>query len=93
MAGYYITTIETATTRKAQKGRKMKEQYAIISGEGSEGTTEYFETTILGAKMRRTKATCGGDRWARLFRRLNDWDKIGIEVGTGEARHFDGWPA
>ena len=60
-------------------------QYAVISGEGSEGTWELVETDDIHAVLKRER--CAGDRWARAYRDLyqtTDGDYAGYNVETGE---------
>ena len=41
-----------------------KQTYTITSGEGTQGTSETVQMTLIGLKRRLTKERCGGDRWA-----------------------------
>lgn len=41
-----------------------RQKYALISGEGEDGTIETVRTTERGIKMRLRREMCDGDRWA-----------------------------
>ena len=42
----------------------MKNKYAVISGEGDDGTIDEITVTLIGLKRKLTAERCGGDRWA-----------------------------
>ena len=70
---------------------KTKRPYWILSGEGTgEGTWERTRPmTDIGIQRRLTRERCGGDRWARAFRRCaTDASNVWIDTETGEARHI-----
>jgi len=73
--------------------KTTKSDYIIISGDkGNEvGTIEAVgRKTERAIRMRLKRERCNGDRWARAFYRLGV-DRTGIDIDTGEARHFDQW--
>ena len=69
-----------------------KQKYTVVSGEGVNGTVELTKPmTETGIKRRLTRERCGGDRWAKGYRRLNAHDTTWINVETGEAATFNKW--
>ena len=68
---------------------KATEYYRIWAGEGERGTIEGHATTLRGARRVATRGACGGDRWARIERRVIvdngrvEWERINATTGTG----------
>ena len=68
-----------------------KQQYYILSGEGSIGQWRAVRATATGIKRMLTCERCGGDRWARAYRKGADGDAYDIE--TGELRTLPNNPS
>jgi len=60
--------------------------YAVLSGEGDNGTWRMIEATERGIKRILTIARNGGDRWAHAYYKPHGIGDVGVDVETGSAR-------
>lgn len=76
------------------KQHDKKQTYYVLSGEGENGTWEVVETNDIKRLLK--KERCGGDRWAKAYRKDECYETkdgfcvVGFDVETKEQGFIGG---